>query len=83
MGFGKLVKPSDERARKLRRNRQKPDSAAGRPPQAEGIDVFGGTLPLNGVVGGDHLSTWISSSGSTSTRASSEPRKASSTSSRT
>src|ERR1700724_1890995 len=24
-------------------------------PRLEGIDTYGGTIPLNGVVGGDHL----------------------------
>src|SRR5678810_608027 len=28
---------------------------AGETPRLAGVDVFGGTLPLNGLVGGDHL----------------------------
>src|SRR6187200_626539 len=28
---------------------------AGETPRLSGVDVFGGTLPLNGLVGGDHL----------------------------
>ena len=30
-------------------------AAAGEVPRLAGVDIYGGTLPLNGVVGGDHL----------------------------
>ena len=42
----------------------------GEVPRLQGIDVFGGTLPLSGSVGGDHLIYVTSSSASISTRAS-------------